>query len=1100
WNRITGLSQLHLPGVDITAFALDSTGRVWECDYNNARVLNDASTPEDMPDDSWFPFYRTAGCSQVLVDAGDRVWFVGELFVDILDFNATPFDKSDDQWVTLSKADGLPKNLWAGAIDPAGNAWFSGDYLTVTNLNGTLNKADDQWQRYHPQTLPDFTYYAPPTIDAANRVWIGLYKSYPINETTYLVLDFNATPFDPSDDHWSALNTSWTGAAFRNISDISPAPDGTMWFTAAPIDVYEPAARGVHRLDHQGTLDDPSDDTWVSYSVPGAGNSPYVNAAAITSDGAVFLGATSLSELDIKAALYELDLNATPANQTDDTWITYRREGFATFNIQMEALGPDGSLWLLNHDQEPPDNTQYWRLHVFVPGTQSGPEDEQFATLDLSRSPQSIWNVSAMEVDSLGRVWMTARSQDGLTSYLFGLDPHGTPTTFGDDTWMRFELADGLNLQYIFDVSTDAFGRVWLTGYPYASGPVVQMLDLHGTFGDKTDDAWVSYPFPLSSQSAKIFLEPAGNLWLSDSNGGLYALDLHGTLQDSSDDTWVTPTGPEGQVFTKSGLMAVDKNGRIWIRYPQNFYRSQEDPYPGLLVLDANGTLADTSDDRWVKFTLSDGLQTGSVSSVSFGPNYFWISDGPYLLRVYDRGTLFDKSDDVWEGYSNRTGILFNGGRLLNTPDRLWWMSGRGFSLFSPNSQVLGSVFDGGQPLVQVEVRTDQGQQTLTDNRGVYSLSLSPGTYTLSAIVPGRTFSPSQQTITVAGQDIVLDPFYAGPVPRAPWALLFYFAGDNNLDTSYVPIFNQLEAAAANTGVRVLVFWDRAGQGDGAYYWVQPDSDLTQLAAYVEGENRWSQPEPDMGDPQTLVGFVSWAKQAFPAENVALVLSDHGSGLAGGMVDETGGPSLMSLSEMESALSAITNQGAEKLDVLYMDACLMGMLEDAYQFRSFARYYVASQYIQWAYSQPYAAYVSQVTAASTPAQVAQSFANAYAEVDPLNPYTMSVGDLEALNPLVVHTNLFAQALWEHMPEAAPAITAARQAVQRYDMDGDGQISAADSYVDLYHLAELVQANTQLLEIKTAAQNVMDAVNQYILLNLHSRSLEGAHNLSHSHGV
>lgn len=96
-----------------------------------------------------------------------------------------------------------------------------------------------------------------------------------------------------------------------------------------------------------------------------------------------------------------------------------------------------------------------------------------------------------------------------------------------------------------------------------------------------------------------------------------------------------------------------------------------------------------------------------------------------------------------------------------------------------------------------------------------------------------------------------------------------------------------------------------------------------------------------------------------------------------------------------------------------MDACLMGMIEDAYQFRGSVNYYVASENEKWADSPPYAQYVSGIQASSTPEQVASLFANSYANVEhgiSNHPYTMSAGNLSQLSNLVSATNFLAQAI------------------------------------------------------------------------------------------
>lgn len=318
------------------------------------------------------------------------------------------------------------------------------------------------------------------------------------------------------------------------------------------------------------------------------------------------------------------------------------------------------------------------------------------------------------------------------------------------------------------------------------------------------------------------------------------------------------------------------------------------------------------------------------------------------------------------------------------------------------------------------------------------------------------------------------------------------------------PIFNQLEAAANNPNVRVVAVWDRLGTNDSAYYKVWYDTDLNRLAPYTANVNYWPRGELNMGDPETLVDFVSWARTNYPARHYALILSNHGNGLGGGMLDDTSNGDHLTVSEMGAALASATLSGTNKIDVLYLDACLMGMIEDAYQVRGYVDYYVASENIQWAYSTPYFRYVSDVTLRRTPAQLAASFTRIYADVgnSESDPYTVSAANISRLSNLVTATNSLAQLLNSQMTTAAITLTTILSTVQRFEMNGDGVINPSDDYIDLYDFARLVKLNFPDSGIQVAAQGVMDAVNDYVLIEHHRSGTAGGHtwNLDNSHGV
>jgi hypothetical protein len=334
-----------------------------------------------------------------------------------------------------------------------------------------------------------------------------------------------------------------------------------------------------------------------------------------------------------------------------------------------------------------------------------------------------------------------------------------------------------------------------------------------------------------------------------------------------------------------------------------------------------------------------------------------------------------------------------------------------------------------------------------------------------------------------------------------PWTLMFYLDGDNNLSASYGPVFNQLELAAGNPDVNVVALLDQAASGDSAYYKVKHDTDTSRFAAYTDGVDRFPQGEVDMGSPATLANFVAWAKANYPAQRYALILDDHGNGVSGGLVDDTA-KSTMSVKGIAAALSAASAGGAARLDVLVMNMCLMGMVEDAYEFAPYADHYVASENEQWTYTTGYAAFVSAVSATTTPAAFAATVAAAYANdaAAQRRSYTMSAASLARASDVAAAASGLALALTPQMTATAGLLTSIRQAVQRYDNAAPlGAINTSDQIIDLYDFAQRVKAAYPDAPTQNAAQAVMDAVSAYVLAEQHA-SFAGSYALGGSHGV
>ena len=119
--------------------------------------------------------------------------------------------------------------------------------------------------------------------------------------------------------------------------------------------------------------------------------------------------------------------------------------------------------------------------------------------------------------------------------------------------------------------------------------------------------------------------------------------------------------------------------------------------------------------------------------------------------------------------------------------------------------------------------------------------------------------------------------------------MIYADADDEILEEDMVFDLNEAELVGSTDQVKVVAQIDRyaggyAGDGDvtttGATCLTQ-DSDLYALGSPVLDDLG----EVDMGDPQTLYDFATWAIEAYPAEHYVLIMSNHGSGWAGGWTD-----------------------------------------------------------------------------------------------------------------------------------------------------------------------------------------------------------------------
>jgi hypothetical protein len=187
----------------------------------------------------------------------------------------------------------------------------------------------------------------------------------------------------------------------------------------------------------------------------------------------------------------------------------------------------------------------------------------------------------------------------------------------------------------------------------------------------------------------------------------------------------------------------------------------------------------------------------------------------------------------------------------------------------------------------------------------------------------------------------------------------------------------------------------------------------------------------------------------------------------------------------------------EKLDVLYMAMCLMGMIEDAYQFRDQTDYYVANANLQAVYSN----YLTGLEAGFSPAELADHLAGNYAaEMTAENEdYTISVVEIASLAALVDSVDALGQALLAEIDEVGPTLFSLGGLVQRYDNKAPSGLTPADTYADLGDLAGLIAQNLgEYPGIVAAAQAVQAGVADAVVFESHGSS--AAVNVDNSHGL
>jgi hypothetical protein len=240
------------------------------------------------------------------------------------------------------------------------------------------------------------------------------------------------------------------------------------------------------------------------------------------------------------------------------------------------------------------------------------------------------------------------------------------------------------------------------------------------------------------------------------------------------------------------------------------------------------------------------------------------------------------------------------------------------------------------------------------------------------------------------------------------WTFMVYMAGDNgkvfedgtqlmdNLVGCGWDNIRGMNRVGSTSEVAVVVQYDTLDANETPRLYVDQSSPVGQLVEKM--------PPINTGNPKNLTDFVVWAEKRYPAERYALVLWNHGTGWKEDDIykryreaeqasqrdylvravrsrkrllkhsfflptaakimsiendevraicyDDTS-MDFLDNRDLVNALSDAEAQTGQRLSVLGMDACLMSMIEVAYQIREHADYMVGSQEIEEGTGWPY---------------------------------------------------------------------------------------------------------------------------------------------------
>ncbi len=353
-----------------------------------------------------------------------------------------------------------------------------------------------------------------------------------------------------------------------------------------------------------------------------------------------------------------------------------------------------------------------------------------------------------------------------------------------------------------------------------------------------------------------------------------------------------------------------------------------------------------------------------------------------------------------------------------------------------------------------------------------------------------------------------IDPIYLEIAPikkitraiaRKPWTFMVYIAADNDLRAFAANNIKQMASVGSNKNINIVIHLD-----------IRLNGNQKMTRRYFVEKNKITPIDPpapnqhmDSGDPQTLISFCECAIKNYPAQNYALILWNHGTGIIdprhykiinptdlfmfnpqtnkleldrsvgyldllayknldmrGVCMDGTTGNYLTN-QKMEFALNEISAKllGHRKLNILGFDACLMSMVEVANITKKYADILVGSQEVELGTGWNYARVLQPFTSKNLSSTgFAQSIVNAYRDSyqQITSDFTQSAINLSHIDPIEQNINHVARILVECL--AHQKNNSVKNTIKQCRNRRNCTSFDEPSYIDIHHFYTNLQEN------------------------------------------
>ncbi|MFH1644567.1 MAG: clostripain-related cysteine peptidase [bacterium] len=382
------------------------------------------------------------------------------------------------------------------------------------------------------------------------------------------------------------------------------------------------------------------------------------------------------------------------------------------------------------------------------------------------------------------------------------------------------------------------------------------------------------------------------------------------------------------------------------------------------------------------------------------------------------------------------------------------------------------------------------------------------------------------------------------------WTMIVYVQANNNLAKYAIKNFEDMSMVGSSDKLKIVVQWYDANHRGIWRYRIDKGQMVLQENKSVNIDGNKS---------LDLVEAVKWAVEKYPAQKYFLILWNHGVGILDpiwgnthfsvdkalleqnpriqiadltiknfdfqsllesfgeeqrGILFNEASRTYMTNQELKNSLNEIKNTVLKKkIDVIGMDACLMGMIEVGYQIKDYADYFVASEEVELASGWSYSSILRPLTSGGFSSyQLAKSIVENYEKLynGRISFYTQSAIDLNKISDLKEALDLVVGSLNEcrkyNLHTVKSIINKSRSACLHF---------STSSYIDLYSFVSELIKNTDietaklksdsnslssslkksLILLKASSQVAIELMNELVIANSVGTAMKNAGGLS-----